>query len=90
MYFILKVNLRPSTWYHAIVPQPGFIALLQALFHVLLLKSVPFQSLKQAMQSALSSMIYAEITGGEEVWRIFILTVFMMLMILLTKPLHFM
>lgn len=90
MYFVFKVNSKPSTKYHATVQQPDFTALLQALFHVLLLKSVPFQSLKQAMQSALLSMIYAKITGGEEVWRISILTVFMMLMILLTKPLHFM
>lgn len=51
--------------YHAILQQPDFIGLLQALLHVPLLKSVPFQSLKQVMQSALSSMIYAKITGGE-------------------------
>lgn len=50
---------------HAILQQQDFIALLQALLHVLLLMSVPFQSIKQAMQSALSSMIYAKITGGE-------------------------
>lgn len=51
--------------YHAVLQQRDFIALLQALLHVLLLKSVPLQSNKQAMQSALSSMIYAKITGGE-------------------------
>lgn len=49
----------------AILQQQDFIALLQAVLHVLMLKSVLLQSIKQAMQSALSSMIYAKITGGE-------------------------
>lgn len=52
------------------------------------MKSVAFQSFRPVMQSALSSVIYAAITGGE-VGRIFIFLVFVMLMILSTKPLHF-
>lgn len=58
---IFKVKLRSSCH-----PHIELCALLQTLlFHVLLLKSVAFQSFTPVKQSALSSVIYATITGGE-------------------------